>query len=49
VWNATTAMWSMRFEKDDEKPKVTERKMIGMMMAINKDNFEGHREVKVKD
>jgi photosynthetic reaction center cytochrome c subunit len=33
------------FEKDDKKPKVTARKMIGMMMAINKDNFEGHREV----
>jgi photosynthetic reaction center cytochrome c subunit len=32
-------------EKDDKKPKVTARKMIGMMMAINKDNFEGHREV----
>lgn len=33
------------FEKDDKKPKITARKMIGMMMAINKDNFEGHREV----
>jgi photosynthetic reaction center cytochrome c subunit len=33
------------FEKDDKKPKVTARKMITMMMAINKDNFEGHREV----
>src|SRR5258707_4202716 len=32
-------------EKDDKKPKVTARKMIDMMMAINKDNFEGHREV----
>jgi photosynthetic reaction center cytochrome c subunit len=32
-------------EKDDKKPKVTARKMISMMMAINKDNFEGHREV----
>ena len=32
-------------EKDDKKPKVTARKMINMMMAINKDNFEGHREV----
>jgi len=30
-------------EKDDKKPKVTARKMINMMMAINKDNFEGHR------
>jgi photosynthetic reaction center cytochrome c subunit len=32
-------------EKDDKKPKVTARKMINMMMAINKDNFDGHREV----
>jgi photosynthetic reaction center cytochrome c subunit len=32
-------------EKDDKKPKVTARKMINMMMAINKDNFESHREV----
>jgi len=32
-------------EKDDKKPKVTARKMIVMMMAINKDNFEGRREV----
>jgi hypothetical protein len=32
-------------EKDDKEPKVTARKMINMMMAINKDNFEGHREV----
>jgi outer membrane lipoprotein-sorting protein len=33
------------FEKDDKKPKVTARKMMAMMFAINKDNFEGHREV----
>jgi hypothetical protein len=32
-------------EKDDKKPKVTARKMITMMMAINKDNFEGRRDV----
>jgi photosynthetic reaction center cytochrome c subunit len=32
-------------EKDDKKPKVTARKMINMMMAINKENFEGHRVV----
>ena len=32
-------------EKDDKKTKVTARKMINMMMAINKDNFDGHREV----
>jgi len=33
------------FEKDDKKPKVIARKMMTMMFAINKDNFEGHREV----
>jgi photosynthetic reaction center cytochrome c subunit len=33
------------FEKNDKKPKQTARKMIEMMFAINKDNFEGHREV----
>jgi photosynthetic reaction center cytochrome c subunit len=32
-------------EKDDKKPKQVARKMITMMLAINKDNFEGHREV----
>jgi hypothetical protein len=32
-------------EKDDKKAKVTSRKMIQMMMSINKENFEGHREV----
>jgi hypothetical protein len=32
-------------EKDDKKPKLIARKMMTMMMAINKDNFEGHREV----
>lgn len=32
-------------EKDDKKPKQTARKMMQMMFAINKDNFEGHREV----
>jgi hypothetical protein len=32
-------------EKDDKKTKVTARKMIAMMMAINKENFEGRREV----
>jgi len=36
---------SHQMEKDDKKPKVTARKMIAMMMAINKENFEGHREV----
>ena len=33
------------FAKDDKKPKVTARKMINMVMAIHKENFEGHREV----
>ena len=32
-------------EKDDKKPKLAARKMITMMQAINKENFEGHREV----
>jgi photosynthetic reaction center cytochrome c subunit len=32
-------------EKDDKKPKLAARKMITMMLAINKDFFEGHREV----
>jgi photosynthetic reaction center cytochrome c subunit len=32
-------------DKDDKKPKLTARKMMTMMMAINKENFEGHREV----
>src|SRR6266700_3282029 len=32
-------------EKDDKKPKETARKMMEMMFAINKDNFEEHREV----
>ena len=33
------------FEKDDKKPKLAARKMMEMMFAINKENFEGHREV----
>jgi photosynthetic reaction center cytochrome c subunit len=33
------------FEKDDKKPKQTARKMMEMMFAINKDDFDGHREV----
>ena len=33
------------FDKDDKKPKLIARKMIVMMTAINKDNFEGHRQV----
>ena len=32
-------------EKDDKKPKLKAREMISMMMAINKENFKGHREV----
>jgi outer membrane lipoprotein-sorting protein len=35
----------MAFDKDDKKTKVTARKMIEMMYAINKDNFDGKREV----
>jgi len=35
----------LAFDKDDKKPKVIARKMIEMMFAINKDNFEGKREV----
>jgi photosynthetic reaction center cytochrome c subunit len=33
------------FEKDDKKPKQTARKMMEMMFAINKENFDGQREV----
>ena len=33
------------FEKDDKKPKQVARDMMKMMFALNKDNFEGHREV----
>src|SRR5215472_17602580 len=32
-------------EKDDKKQKVTARRMIVMMMTINKENFDGHRDV----
>ena len=35
----------LAFDKDDKKPKEIARKMIEMAMAINKDNFEGKREV----
>jgi photosynthetic reaction center cytochrome c subunit len=35
----------MAFDKDDKKPKVAARKMIQMMFAINKDNFDDKREV----
>jgi photosynthetic reaction center cytochrome c subunit len=35
----------LAFDKDDKKPKEIARKMIEMANAINKDNFEGHREV----
>src|SRR5436309_14797558 len=33
------------FEKDDKKPKQTARRMMEMMFAINKNIFEGRREV----
>jgi photosynthetic reaction center cytochrome c subunit len=35
----------LAFDKDEKKPKEIARKMIEMAMAINKDNFEGKREV----
>jgi len=33
------------FEKDDKKPKQIARQMMGMMIAINADNFDSHRVV----
>lgn len=33
------------FEQDDKKPKLIARKMMSMMIAINQNNFDGHREV----
>src|SRR5947208_14671424 len=33
------------FEKDDKETKQTARKMMRMMLAITKENFDGHREV----
>jgi photosynthetic reaction center cytochrome c subunit len=33
------------FDKDDKKPKQTARAMMRMMFALNKNSFEGHREV----
>jgi photosynthetic reaction center cytochrome c subunit len=33
------------FDKDDKKNKQTARKMMRMMFAIDKDNFDGHRKV----
>ncbi len=33
------------FDKDDKKPKQIARKMMRMMLAIDKDSFEGNREV----
>ncbi len=33
------------FEKDDKKPKQVARQMMQMMFAINRENFEGRREV----
>jgi photosynthetic reaction center cytochrome c subunit len=35
----------LAFDKDDKKTKLAARKMMEMMFAINKDNFEGKREV----
>jgi outer membrane lipoprotein-sorting protein len=34
-----------QFDKDDKKPKQTARKMIQMVMTLNKETFDGHREV----
>lgn len=34
-----------KWEKDDLKPKATARKMMIMMMALNKNNFEGKQMV----
>jgi photosynthetic reaction center cytochrome c subunit len=33
------------FDKDEKKPKQVARDMMRMMFALNKENFEGHREV----
>jgi photosynthetic reaction center cytochrome c subunit len=33
------------FEKDDKKPKQLARKMMQMMIIINQENFDSHREV----
>src|ERR1051325_11122341 len=33
------------FEKDDKKPKEIARKMMQMTIAINQNNFDGHRDV----
>lgn len=33
------------FDQDDKKPKLIARKMMQMMMAINQNNFDGHRQV----
>ena len=33
------------FDKDDKKEKQIARKMMLMMFAINKENFDGHRDV----
>jgi photosynthetic reaction center cytochrome c subunit len=33
------------FDKDDKKPKQIARKMMQMMMVINQENFDSHREV----
>ncbi len=34
-----------QFEKDDKKTKVTARKMIQMVLALNENNFAGQREI----
>jgi photosynthetic reaction center cytochrome c subunit len=34
-----------KFDQDDKKTKLTARKMMQMVAAINQSNFDGHREV----
>lgn len=34
-----------KFDQDDKKTKLTARKMMQMVAAINQNNFDGHREV----
>ena len=36
---------ALEFDKDDKKEKKTAREMMQMMFAINKNNFDGEREV----
>jgi hypothetical protein len=40
-----TNQGKLEFDKDDKKEKKTAREMMQMMFAINKNNFDGEREV----